>query len=339
MNGRKTALVCGMAKSGVASARLLWEQGYQVTINDMKKEIPGLKEQLAGIEYRDALGQDPMELVAGQDLVVLSPVIPIFAPFAKKAKALGAEVIGEIELGYRYCDPKARFVCVSGTNGKTTTTALTGALFQGAGKRAFVLGNIGVPITQEAKNTRPGELQIPGAHNLENAMCAATLALCMGLEPAAVCRGLKAFPGVEHRIEFVREVGGVRYVNDSKGTNPDSTIKAVLAMDRPTVLLLGVGNYDKHSDFRPLFEAFGGRVKAVLASGCNIPAIQKAAAETGFTPFYTYDGPDFEGMIRRAGELAAPGDTVLLSPAAASWGQFDNYEQRGEMFKAIVNRL
>ena len=104
MNGRKTALVCGMAKSGVASARLLWEQGYQVTINDMKKEIPGLKEQLAGIEYRDALGQDPMELVAGQDLVVLSPVIPIFAPFAKKAKALGAEVIGEIELGYRYCD-------------------------------------------------------------------------------------------------------------------------------------------------------------------------------------------------------------------------------------------
>ena len=157
MNGRKTALVCGMAKSGVASARLLWEQGYQVTINDMKKEIPGLKEQLAGIEYRDALGQDPMELVAGQDLVVLSPVIPIFAPFAKKAKALGAEVIGEIELGYRYCDPKARFVCVSGTNGKTTTTALTGALFQGAGKRAFVLGNIGVPITQEAKNTRPGD--------------------------------------------------------------------------------------------------------------------------------------------------------------------------------------
>ena len=132
MNGRKTALVCGMAKSGVASARLLWEQGYQVTINDMKKEIPGLKEQLAGIEYTDALGQDPMELVAGQDLVVLSPVIPIFAPFAKKAKALGAEVIGEIELGYRYCDPKARFVCVSGTNGKTTTTALTGALFQGA---------------------------------------------------------------------------------------------------------------------------------------------------------------------------------------------------------------
>ena len=119
MNGRKTALVCGMAKSGVASARLLWEQGYQVTINDMKKEIPGLKEQLAGIEYRDALGQDPMELVAGQDLVVLSPVIPIFAPFAKKAKALGAEVIGEIELAFRLCPEGVRLAAITGTNGKT----------------------------------------------------------------------------------------------------------------------------------------------------------------------------------------------------------------------------
>ena len=109
-------------------------------------------------------------------------------------------------------------------------------------------------------------------------------------------------------------------------------------MDRPTVLLLGVGNYDKHSDFRPLFEAFGGRVKACWLR-LQHSGHPKGGGETGFTPFYTYDGPDFEGMIRRAGELAAPGDTVLLSPAAASWGQFDNYEQRGEMFKAIVNRL
>ncbi len=449
----KRALVCGMAKSGIASARLLAQNGYQVTINDMKKEIPGLKEALAGIEYIDALGKDPMELVESQDLVVLSPVIPIFSPFAKKASSLGAEVIGEIELGYRYCNRDTKFVCISGTNGKTTTTALTGALFRAAGKKTFVLGNIGVPITQEAANTRPGdyvvaevaalqlesirdfrpnamgmlnisedhlnrfenrmenyirakcrsfenqrpedfavlnyddpivremarltkarviyfsqeqtlgegmflrdgymtfrldgkearliqpgELQIPGAHNLQNAMCAATLALCMGLEPQAVCRGLREFPGVEHRIEFVREVNGVRYINDSKGTNPDSTIKAVQAMDRPTVLMLGVGNYDKHSDFTPLFQAFDGKIKAVIASGCNIPAIEKAAKATGFTAFHTYEG-DFEGMIRAAGALASPGETVLLSPAAASWGQFDNYEQRGDIFKQIVHGL
>ncbi len=453
MEGQKRALVCGMAKSGVASARLLAEQGYAVTINDMKADIAGLKDALLGIEYIDALGQDPMDLVAEKDLVVLSPVIPIFAPFAKRAKELGAEVIGEIELGWRYCAPGVRFVCVSGTNGKTTTTALAGELFQAAGKRTFVLGNIGVPITQEASHTRPGdyvvaevaalqlesivhfrphamgmlnisedhlnrfenrmenyvaakcrafenqqpedfaalnyddpavrgmakltkarvvyfsqeqelqegmsltqgymtwrldgerirlirpkELRIPGAHNLQNAMCAASLALCMGLEPEAVREGLKSFPGVEHRIEFVREVGGVRYINDSKGTNPDSTIKAVQAMDRPTVLMLGVGDYNKNSDFMPLFAAFNDRIKAVIASGCNIPAIERAAKATGFTAFYPYEG-DFEGMIRSAGALAGPGETVLLSPAAASWGQFDNYEQRGEIFKEIVNRL
>lgn len=453
MERQKKALICGMAKSGVASARLLAKAGYVVTINDTKAEIPGLMDALCGIEYIDALGQDPMELVAGQDLVVLSPVIPIFTPFARRAKELGAEVIGEIELGYRYCAPGTRFVCISGTNGKTTTTALTGELFKAAGARTFVLGNIGIPITQEASNTRPGdyvvaevaalqlesiarfrpnamgmlnisedhlnrfensmenyvaakcrafenqraedfaalnfddpvvrematltkarviyfsrehelseglslsagyitwrmdgkevrlirpdELRIPGWHNLQNAMCAATLALCMGLAPEAVQSGLRSFPGVEHRIEFVREAGSVRYVNDSKGTNPDSTIQAVRAMDRPTVLMLGVGDYDKHSDFTPLFEAFGGRVKAVIASGCNIPAIERAAAATGYEALHTYEG-DFEGMIRAAGALAGPGDAVLLSPAAASWGWFDNYEQRGERFKQIVNRL
>ena len=453
MQGQKKALVCGMAKSGVASARLLANAGYQVTINDMKAEIPGLKDALYGIDYIDALGRDPMELLGGQDLVVLSPVIPIFAPFAKRAKELGAEVIGEIELGYRYCAAGTRFVCISGTNGKTTTTALTGELFKAAGKSTFVLGNIGIPITQEAPNTRDGdyvvaevaalqlesivhfrpnamgmlnisedhlnrfensmdnyvaakcrafenqraedfaalnfddpivrqmsaltkarvvyfsqeqelsegmslskgymtwrfngeevrlirpeELRIPGKHNLQNAMCAASLALCMGLSPEAVRAGLRSFPGVEHRIEFVREVKGVRYVNDSKGTNPDSTIKAVQAMDRPTVLMLGVGDYDKNSDFVPLFKAFDGRIKAVIASGCNIPAIKRAAEATGYDALHTYEG-DFAGMIHAAGELAGPGETVLLSPAAASWGQFDNFEQRGEIFKQIVSRL
>lgn len=453
MEVQKKALVCGMAKSGVASARLLARHGYLVTINDMKADIPGLKDALMGIEYIDALGRDPMELIPGQALVVLSPVIPIFTPFAKRAKELGAEVIGEIELGWRCCAPQTRFVCISGTNGKTTTTALAGELFRAAGKRTFVLGNIGIPITQEAENTRPGdyvvaevaalqlesivrfrpnamgmlniaedhlnrfenrmenyvaakcrafenqraedfaalnfddpvvrdmarltkarvvyfsqereleegmslsagymtwrldgrevrvirpeELRIPGAHNLQNAMCAAALALCMGLPPEAVREGLRRFSGVEHRIEFVREVGGVRFINDSKGTNPDSTIKAVQAMDRPAVLMLGVGDYDKHSDFTPLFQAFNGRIKAVVASGCNIPAIERAARAAGFTALHTYAG-DFEGMIRAAGALASPGQAVLLSPAAASWGQFDNYEQRGQIFKEIVNRL
>ena len=452
-DGKKTALICGMAKSGIASAILLYRNGWNVIINDMKEDIPGLKEALSQIEYKNELGKDPETILEGVDMLVLSPVIPIFKPFALKAADMGIEVIGEIELGYRYCSRGSRFVCISGTNGKTTTTALTGELFKAAGENTFVLGNIGIPITEKAMEVQDGdtvvaevaalqlesivefrpnafgmlnitedhlnrfqykmenyiaakcrgfenqtsddfavlnyddptvrdmakltkakviyfsqkqqldegmsivdgrmvwrldgreiplihrsELRIPGDHNLENAMCAASLALCMGLDPEAVCNGLKSFGGVEHRIEFVREVDGVRYVNDSKGTNPDSTIKAVQAMDRPTVLMLGVGNYDKKSDFAPLFEVFGDTVKAVIASGCNIPAIKDAAARTGYDKVEEWYG-DFEGMIRRAGELAGSGSTVLLSPAAASWGQFDNFEQRGDIFKDIVNKL
>ena len=451
--GKKTALICGMARSGIASAKLLYKNGWNVIINDRKPQIEGLKEALCGIEYTDALGKEPETLFDGVDRIVLSPVIPIFAPFVKVAQSLGIEVMGEIELGYRFTTPGADFVCVSGTNGKTTTTALTGELFATEGKTTYVLGNIGVPICEYAMEIRPGdtvvaevaalqlesihsfranaigmlnitedhlnrfenkmenyiaakcrvfenqreedfavlnyddpivrdmakltrakavyfsrkerlmegmilkngvmvwrwggdetelihisELQIPGAHNVENAMCAASLGLCMGLKPEMVCEGLKSFTGVEHRIEFVREVDGIRFVNDSKGTNPDSTIKAVEAMDRPTVLMLGVGDYDKHSDFAPLFRAFGGRVKSVIASGCNIPAIKKAAEETGFAPVEEWHG-DFAGMIRAAKAMAESGDTVLLSPAAASWGQFEDYEQRGRIFKEIVMGL
>ncbi|MCE5236749.1 MAG: UDP-N-acetylmuramoyl-L-alanine--D-glutamate ligase [Clostridiaceae bacterium] len=450
---KKTALVVGMARSGIASAKLLYRNGWRVVINDMKSDIDGLKEALNGIEYIDALGRDPSDLLEGVSLMVLSPVIPIFAPFAKEAMARGIEVIGEIELGYRYASRDARFVCVSGTNGKTTTTALTGEIFKAAGKSTYVLGNIGIPIAEYAQEIKPGdyvvaevaalqlesirdfranaagmlnisedhlnrfeykmgnyvaakcrvfenqtesdfavlnyddpavrdmarltraravyfsaqreldegmflrggrmvwrlmgvetpligtrELQIPGAHNVQNALCAASLALCMGLDPAAVCEGLKSFKGVEHRIEFVREVDGVVFINDSKGTNPDSTIKAVEAMDRPTVLLLGVGNYDKKSDFTPLFEAFQGRIKAVFASGVNAPAILEAAKRAGYGNAHAFEG-SLDELIRAAKALSSRGDAVLLSPAAASWGMFSDYEERGREFKKAVMRL
>ena len=152
---RKKALIVGMARSGVASARLLFENGYDVVINDQKTCIAGLFDKLQGIEYVNALGQDPMELLAGIDLLVLSPVVPIFAPFAVEAKRRGIQVIGEIELGYRYS--QGEFICISGTNGKTTTTALTGQVFQEGGKHTFVLGNIGVPISEKALETREGD--------------------------------------------------------------------------------------------------------------------------------------------------------------------------------------
>lgn len=135
-NGKKTALICGMAKSGIASAILLYKNGYKVIINDMKSEISGLQEALKDIEYVNAMGQEPETLLDGVDLLVLSPVIPIFKPFVRKAQDMGIEVIGEIELGYRYCHRGAKFVCISGTNGKTTTTALTGELSSAASARS-----------------------------------------------------------------------------------------------------------------------------------------------------------------------------------------------------------
>ena len=140
-NGKK-AVVIGMAKSGIASAKLLYELGYDVTVNDMKTDIKGLKEELSGIEYKDALGVDHAEAVKGADLVVLSPVVPIFSPFVDEARAAGAEVIGEIELGYRYCNRGTKFICISGTNGKTTSAFLIKDLLQQMGKQKQLLNGL-----------------------------------------------------------------------------------------------------------------------------------------------------------------------------------------------------
>ena len=182
------------------------------------------------------------------------------------------------------------------------------------------------------------ELGIIGGHNLENALCAVCLSLGMGVHVEALRKALREFKGVEHRIEFTRILDGVTYYNDSKGTNPESTIKAIEAMKHPTILLLGVGNYDKQSDYRPVFRAAAGKVKAAVVNGSNTEAIMKAAVDEGFTEIVAV-GEDFREMIMTAKSLAAPGDAVLLSPACASWGMFNDYEERGRIFKDIVNSL
>lgn len=143
---------------------------------------------------------------------------------------------------------------------------------------------------------------------------------------------------MEHRLELVLEALCVRYINDSKSTNPDSCIKAVEAMTRPTILLLGVGEYDKHSDFDALFAAFTPNIRAVLVSGMIVPAVLAAAKRAGYGAIEACDN-DFAAMVARAKSMARPGDTVLLSPAAASWGLFEDYEQRGREFKRIVRDL
>ena len=428
MAQQKTALIVGMAKSGIAAARLLYENGYRVIINDMKPEIKGLFDALSGIAYEVRLGDDPMDLLDG---------------------VRGIEVISEIELGYRYS--KADFVCITGTNGKTTCTTLTGEIFKASGRKTFVLGNIGVAISAHAMETKPGdvivaetaalqlegnvrfhakaagvcnitpdhidrfgsmdkyiaakakifdnqtaddfavlnwddpivrdfakltpahvlyfsrkekvpegmymdgdmimlrfsgkdepfmdrkEIYIPGGHNLENAMLCALLALSQGVDEAVIKETLRTFQGVEHRIEFVCERSGVRYINDSKGTNPDSTVKAIEAMDRPTVLILG--GYDKHTGFEEVFDALpGSHVKACVVLGQTADEILETAKRHGFDNI-CYRCDTFRETLEKCRELSEPGDNVLLSPACASWGMFENYEQRGRVFKDIVRKF
>lgn len=179
------------------------------------------------------------------------------------------------------------------------------------------------------------DVKIPGAHNLENALAAAALCMCMGVGAGAARHALTTFEGVEHRIEFVCEIGGVRYINDSKGTNPDSTIKAIEAMTRPTVLILG--GYDKHLDFMPVFNSFGKKVKEVVALGATKKQLLETASKASFSHIHSADG--FESAVLTASKLAGVGDAVLLSPACASFDMFSDYEERGRCFKEIVRNL
>ena len=167
MERQKTALVVGMARSGIASAKLLAKNGYRVIINDLKRDISGLFEALGDIEFVNGLGAPPEAFLEETDLMILSPVIPIFRPFVKSAIDMGIEVIGEIELGYRYCDRGSKFVCIGGTNGKTTTTALTGEIFKTAGRNTFVLGNIGIPICEHAEEVKAGDFVVAETASLQ----------------------------------------------------------------------------------------------------------------------------------------------------------------------------
>lgn len=178
------------------------------------------------------------------------------------------------------------------------------------------------------------ELQILGVHNYENVMAACAMALAYGIDPASVRKSVLAFKGVAHRIEYVCERDGVVYYNDSKGTNPDASIRAIKAMRRPT-LLIG-GGYDKGSDYKPWIQAFDGKVKEFVLIGATREAIRDDALACGFDADRIVLLDTFEDAVARCIADAEEGDAVLLSPACASWGMFDNYEQRGDVFKELV---
>ena len=165
-------------------------------------------------------------------------------------------------------------------------------------------------------------------------MAACAMALAYGVDPASVRKSVLAFKGVAHRIEYVCERDGVVYYNDSKGTNPDASIRAIKAMRRPT-LLIG-GGYDKGSDYKPWIEAFDGKVKEFILIGATREAIRDDALACGFDADRIVLLDTFEEAVARCIADAEEGDAVLLSPACASWGMFDNYEQRGDVFKGLV---
>ena len=444
-NGKK-ALVCGMARSGIAAAKLLNRLGARVTLQDMKKreEISADVLALEGQGIVLYTGANPDEIACAQDLIVLSPGIPCDLPFIAAAENAGIEVISEVELAYRLTP--CPITAITGTNGKTTTTTLTGEIMKTAYSGTAVVGNIGVPYSEEverltekdwvvaeissfqmekAKEFHPhisavlnitpdhlnrhktmdvyiamkervfakqtaedfcilnhgdetcrkmadktaakvfffdssetlaegiyldgdaievrwgainetlihvDELQILGVHNYENVMAAAAMGICAGIALDTIRTVLKGFAGVAHRIEYVATVDGVDYYNDSKGTNVDASIRAVLAMKKPIVLI--GGGYDKGSSFDEWTKLFPGRVKHLVLIGVTAPKVRASAEKFGFTAIS--DCETFAEAVDLCREKAEDGDCVLLSPACASWGVFDNYEQRGDMFKEQV---
>lgn len=445
----KRILIVGMALSGVAAAKVLYAHGAHIILNDIKDQskLQDVLVQLQEIKAEYAFGVEPDGLLNSCDMIVVSPGVPLDKPFVSKAAEMGIEVIGEIELAYRLA--KAPIVAITGTNGKTTTTALTGYIFSLAGINTFVCGNIGTPmishieqynandivvaevssfqlesiryfkphisailnITEDHLNRhktfdnyvaaksrifmnqgpddfvilnmddemcrslmplpkarilpfsrkqlldqgamvqdgyvfcriggredricRTDEIKIPGLHNLENALAAAAMAYAANIKPEIIAQALNVFPGVEHRIEFVAEIDGVRFINDSKGTNPDAAIKAIEAVQGPIILI--AGGMDKHADFNGFIESFDHKVKAIVLLGETADQIAFTAKKHGFENIYKVNS--LEDAVQKAWQLAQRGDCVLLSPACASWDMFENFEQRGRIFKDTVKQL
>ncbi|MCG0274725.1 MAG: UDP-N-acetylmuramoyl-L-alanine--D-glutamate ligase [Thermosediminibacteraceae bacterium] len=179
------------------------------------------------------------------------------------------------------------------------------------------------------------ELGIKGSHNLENALAAVAVAWITKTNLNNLAETLKDFRGVEHRLEYVDTIDGVKFINDSKGTNPDAAIKALEAVEGPVILI--AGGYDKKVDFRPFVRSFFGKVKKVVLIGETADQIEQTARGEGF--FEVEKASSMYEAVKIAKKSAEPGDTVLLSPACASWDMFSSFEERGRVFKEAVRSL
>ena len=450
----KHVLVVGLGKSGIAAIQAMLKLEAQVSVQDSKpldQVDPQLISFLTGLPggkdmglYLGCMPADMSEF----DMMILSPGVDPELPFVREAEEEGVEIIGELEIAYRI--GRGHFVGITGTNGKTTTTTLTGEIFRNSGRSTHVVGNIGVAVISKSldadendwlitetssfqlqttryfkpsvsailnltpdhlnrHHTMEGygaakakifenqsedgycvmnyddkvcwalaegckakvvpfsrreelefgafvkdgklvlrredgelvtfcgedELRIIGGHNVENALAAAAICYFSGIDAEVIGRTLREFGGVEHRIEFSGEIKGVKYYNDSKGTNVDATVTALRAIKQNVILI--AGGDGKGQSFDELIEKFEGSVKHMVLLGRDAGLIAEAADRAGFTA-YTY-AKNMNECVAKAAELAVAGDTVLLSPACASWDMYKNFEQRGEHFKDCVAQL
>ena len=179
------------------------------------------------------------------------------------------------------------------------------------------------------------DLKIPGKHNLENALAATAAAWVLEVDIRIIAETLKTFSGVSHRLEFVDEINGIKFINDSKGTNPNASIKALEAYEEPIILIAGGKN--KGSNFAELADKIKDNVKELVLIGESTPLIKDAVEKIGYDKIY--EAKDYPEAIKKAYEVAKSGDVVLLSPACASWDMFNSYEERGDLFKEVVKDL
>jgi UDP-N-acetylmuramoylalanine--D-glutamate ligase len=436
----KRVVVVGLGASGVAAARLCLRRGARVTATDAKPR-EGLSEAARALEGEGAelaVGGHAAARLSEADLVVVSPGVPPFAELAA-AEARGVRVIGEVELATQALVHSAPIVAIGGTNGKSTTTSLVGALLEARGDRTFTGGNLGEPLASHAdeafdaivlevssfqmerlerfaprvsvllnvtedhldrypsfaayarakgnaferqtaadaavvpvgddvclREARRGQGRIitfgpggdidvtadavidrasgeryeraaftlSGGHNALNVAASIAAARELGVPSDVIRRVLGAFRGLPHRMALVTEIAGVRYYDDSKGTNVGAVVTALAGLDEKKAVLIA-GGRDKEGSYAPLVEALRARGRAAVLIGEAADAIARAIGDA----LPVHRASTLDEAVRTSARLAEPGDAVLLSPACSSYDMFRDYKHRGDEFVRAVRSL
>ncbi|MCO5230021.1 MAG: UDP-N-acetylmuramoyl-L-alanine--D-glutamate ligase [Chitinophagales bacterium] len=443
----KRVVILGSGESGIGAAILAKKQGFDVFVSDKGKIKSSYIDELNAHQIAFEQGEHTLEKINNADIIIKSPGIPDKIQLIKDLKALGKEIISEIEWGYRYCNGK--IVAITGSNGKTTTTSLVFHILQKAGYNVSLGGNIGksfarlvatsptewyvlelssfqldgcvsfrphvavlcnitedhldrydykfenyiasklsitknqtqqdyfiycaedpvtisyLPLVTSSVNSIPfsiekqgengayiednqfiinldkpytimsiNEFALKGTHNSYNSMAAGIAAKLVGVRKETIRESLQDFASLEHRLEFVANINGVEYINDSKATNVNSVWFALETMNKQVVWI--VGGVDKGNDYTILQKLVQEKVKAIICLGKDNDKLHKAfSSEVG----YIVDADSAQEAVRLASNIADSGDVVLLSPACASFDLFENYEDRGNQFKRSVRNL